>query len=289
MACTMGLIAVAIVMVIMGFAGAPGAILFAAGQKAQNALLRMFGLILAALGQSYVVGAYVVFMAGLLRWFSTSSPDVPTWPLWAAVFFHSVAVPTYGTREMPSEPTAQHHTLGIVALVAIVIFIITALSPGVLKPIYGWVPLFNGNTIKSSTASNFPEQFLDDRTAFVQSITALRESSDLSQPSDSSGGSFTIPKEIERRIHSRIEEGIALSKRVNDAFLDYIHPDLKDYYRNKLIIGTQIYYDGIKESIRGNVSMAFKKQIEGNGLVNEWIVWWESHSKNLAKRVYPEN
>jgi hypothetical protein len=39
MACTMGLIAVAIVMVVMGFAGAPGAMLFAAGKKAKSALL----------------------------------------------------------------------------------------------------------------------------------------------------------------------------------------------------------------------------------------------------------
>lgn len=144
MACTMGLIVVAIVMVIMGFAGAPGAGLFAAGQKAQNTLLRLCGLILAALGQSYVVGAYVVFVVGLLRWFSTGRPDVPTWPLWIAAFFHSGAVPTYGMKERPEEPTAQHYTLGIVALVATGVFFIAAFAPGALKSIYGWVPFFDG-------------------------------------------------------------------------------------------------------------------------------------------------
>ena len=144
MACTMGLIAVAIVMVVMGFAGAPGAMLFAAGQKAQNALLRMCGLILSALGQSYVVGAYAVFVVGLVRWFSTGRPDVPTWPLWIAAFFHSGAVPTYGMKERPEEPTAQHRTLGIVALAATVVFYSAVFTPGTLKSIYGWVPLFDG-------------------------------------------------------------------------------------------------------------------------------------------------
>ena len=144
MACTIGLIAVAIVMVSMGLAGAPGAILFAAGRKAQSALLRVCGLILAALGQSYVVGAYAVFVVGLLRWFSTGRPDVPTWPLWIAAFFHSGAVPTYGMKERPEEPTAQHLTLGIVALAATVVFFIAAFAPEALKSIYGWVPLLDG-------------------------------------------------------------------------------------------------------------------------------------------------
>ena len=144
MAFTMGLIAVGIVMFVMGFAGAPGAMLFAAGQKARSALLRVCGLILAALGQSYVVGAYAVFVVGLLRWFSTGRPDVPTWPLWIAAFFHSGAVPFYGMKERPEEPTAQHLTLGIVELAATVVFFIVAFAPGALKSIYGWVPLFDG-------------------------------------------------------------------------------------------------------------------------------------------------
>jgi hypothetical protein len=142
MACTMGLIAVAIVMVVMGFAGAPGAMLFAAGKKAKSALLEVFGLILAALGQSYVVGAYAVFVVGLLRWFSTGRPDVPTWPLWIAAFIHSGAAPAYGMKERSEQPTAQHRTLGIVSLAATVVFFIAAFAPGVLKLIYGWVPLF---------------------------------------------------------------------------------------------------------------------------------------------------
>jgi len=144
---------------------------------------------------------------------------------------------------------------------------------------------------ESATTSNssFPEQFVDDRANFVQSITVLRESSDLTQPSNNSGEAFTIPKETEQQIYSKIEEGIALSKKVDDAFLDYIHPDLKNYYRNKLIVGNEIYYAGIKANNSGNVALGVQKQMEGNNLMIEWINWWESHNKDLADKAYPKN
>ncbi|MGD0948805.1 MAG: hypothetical protein ABSA52_15440, partial [Candidatus Binatia bacterium] len=143
MACTMGLIAIAIVMMIMGLAGAPGAMVFATGQKTRNVVLTACGFIIAALGQSYVVGACTVFLVSLLRRFSESRPDIPTWPLWIAAFIHSGAVPTYGMLERPEEPTAQHHTLGLVALLATAVFFIVVFVPNTLKPIYGWLPLYD--------------------------------------------------------------------------------------------------------------------------------------------------
>src|SRR3989344_1531572 len=145
------------------------------------------------------------------------------------------------------------------------------------------------NNNESATTSSFPEQFTDDRANFVQSITVLRESSDLTQPSNNSGEAFTIPKATEQQIYSKIEEGIALSKKVDDAFLDYIHPDLKNYYRNKLIVGNEIYYEGIKANNNGNVSVGVQKQMEGSNLMIEWIDWWESHNKDLADKAYPED
>lgn len=143
MACSIGLISVALVMIIMGVAGAPGAILFAAGQKFKNGFLRILGLLIAALGQSYIVGAYTVFVVGLLRWFSEGWPEVPTWPLWIAAFFHSGAAPSYGMKERPEEPAAQHLTLGVVALTASVIFFVAAFAPQALAALYGWVPYFD--------------------------------------------------------------------------------------------------------------------------------------------------
>jgi len=148
--------------------------------------------------------------------------------------------------------------------------------------------LLGSNESATTSSSSFPEQFVDDRENFVQSITVLRESSDLTQPSNNSGEAFTIPKETEQKINSKIEEGIALSKKVDDAFLDYIHPDLKSYYRNKLIAGTEIYFEGLKGDTSNATSLGVQKQIEGNNLMIEWTNWWESHNKDLADKAYPK-
>lgn len=144
---TVGLAGIAIVMMIMGLTGAPGAMLFEIGRKTSNAFLSVTGFILTAIGQTYIVGAYIVLVVALLQLFALARPDVPTWPLWIAAFFHSGAVPVYGMKEKPTEPTAQHYTLGIVALLAAVIFFVAVFVPAILRPLYGWVPYF-GNLLK---------------------------------------------------------------------------------------------------------------------------------------------
>jgi hypothetical protein len=147
---------------------------------------------------------------------------------------------------------------------------------------------FFGN--KNSNNSAFPAEFMDDRANFVQSITILGESSDLiNKPSNNSDEAYTIPKETERQIYSKIEEGLALSKKVDNAFLDYIHPDLKNYYRNKLIAGTEIYYEEIKSNNSGNISLGVQRQIEGINLMTEWVNWWNSHNEDLANKAYPKD
>ncbi len=147
---------------------------------------------------------------------------------------------------------------------------------------------FFGN--KNSLNSAFPTEFMDGRADFVRSITVLGEASDLiNKPSKNSGKGYTIAKTTEQKIFSKIEEGLALSKKVDNAFLDYIHPDLKNYYRNKLIAGTEIYYEGIKFNNSGNISLGGQRQIEGIILMTEWVNWWNSHNKDLANKAYPKD
>ena len=143
-ACTVGLIAVGAVMIVMGLSGAPGAMIYEAGERKHSAALRALGFTLAALGQSYVVGAYAVLLISLLRAFSATRPHLATWPLWVAAFFHAGAVTAYAMKERPEMPTAQHYTLGVVSLLSFAIFLVVAISPSWLSPLYGWVPFFVG-------------------------------------------------------------------------------------------------------------------------------------------------
>jgi hypothetical protein len=129
-------------MMTMGLGGAPGAAIYAMAQKSENSAAKSIGFLLCALGQTFVVGAYAAFLVGLLWWFTFSNPDIPTWPLWIAAFFHAVAVPTYGMKEQPEEPTAQHLSLGLVSTLSFILFFLIVFLPKAMSLIYGWVPFY---------------------------------------------------------------------------------------------------------------------------------------------------
>lgn len=140
---TFGLAAVAIVMVLMGFGGAPGAMVFEIGKRKESLPLRCIGLLLTFLGQSYVVGAYSVLMISLLRYFTYTNPNAWVWPLWIVAFFHSTAAPTYAMKE--KSESAHYYTLPEVALAVIVIFFVTVFFPKIVSFAYGWIPCFAYN------------------------------------------------------------------------------------------------------------------------------------------------
>ena len=142
---TFGLGLIAIIMLLMGLCGAPGAILFESGRNARNGTLTFLGLILTAFGQAFVICSYAVFVVSALRAVSVAIHDIPTWPLWIAAFFHSSAVPVYAMKERPEVPTAQHMTLGFVSFISFICFLIMAFAPQCLYPIFSWIPFFQSN------------------------------------------------------------------------------------------------------------------------------------------------
>lgn len=165
-----------------------------------------------------------------------------------------------------------------------------AVSTFISLLIFVTVVIFIGFHIFNNKSRDFlPEQFIDDRTNFIQSVTLLREAGDLTQPlNGNSNEEFTIPREQEQKIYSKIEDGLALSKKVDDTFLDYLNPDLKNYYRNKLILGNETYYEGLKFNNNGNTTLGVQKQIDGNNLMMEWYDWWAIHNEDLANKAYPQ-
>ena len=143
MACLFGLIAVAAGMLCMGLFGAPGAILYEIGKKKDQAPLRTAGILVAGLGQAFVVGAYCVLAVSLLHWLIAIKPSLPAWPLWFAAVFHTCAIPANALKETEAAKTAQYIALPFASLAAIVTFILTITSPSVLEPVFGWIPWFD--------------------------------------------------------------------------------------------------------------------------------------------------
>ena len=144
------------------------------------------------------------------------------------------------------------------------------------------------NTDKTNTTSNFPEQFVDDRTTFAQVKQLFNDAMDLTMPPDNSGKPFDMPKEQEDQIRSKLAEGISLSQKIDDSFLDYLHPDLKNNFRNKYVRGYELILDGLNSDTSDVNSIGVRKQIEGSNLIGEFNDWWDSNRDIITNKAYPE-
>lgn len=123
-----------------------------------------------------------------------------------------------------------------------------------------------------SPSQLFPEKFLIDRDLFKNSIQKFDQSSKISNSVEQDGLSKA------EQVISLTEESIESAKKVSDDFLEYLHPELKENYKEKFIKGNELYYEGLKLSRPddGIESESVKKQVEGNNLIQAWIDWWSN-------------
>ena len=145
------------------------------------------------------------------------------------------------------------------------------------------------NTDKTNTTSIFPEQFIDDRSNFAQVKQLFNDAMDLTMPPDNSGKPFDMPKKQEDQIRSKLAEGISLSQKIDDSFLDYLHPDLKNNFRNKYVRGYELILDGLNSDTSDVNSIGVRKQIEGSNLIGEFNDWWDSNRDIITNKAYPED
>lgn len=142
--------------------------------------------------------------------------------------------------------------------------------------------------IGCSSKSDLPSNFVDDQENFKQSIILLNEARDLSNPPESRyQTSFKLSEKTEKEINSKTEKGLSLGKQVGNDYLDYLHPELRNHFHNKLIKGTEIYYQGLRSNESANISEG--SQMAGIMLVMEWLAWWEKHGKEIADKVYGDS
>jgi len=146
--------------------------------------------------------------------------------------------------------------------------------------------VLNKNKTLSST---FPQEFLDDRTNFGKVNQLFGEAMDLTKPPDDSGEPFTRPKDQENLFFSKLEEGIYLSNKIDNKFLDFIDPNLNDHFRNEYVRGNQLILEGSKSNSSTYDMGGVKKQFEGNQLIETWNVWWIANRDRLTEKAYPVN
>ncbi len=151
-------------------------------------------------------------------------------------------------------------------------------------------------TVETVDAPEVPEKpvqyrnFNDDLKQSVMLLTKVRE---LSNPPGSENQiAFHLSKETEEKIISNSSEGIRLGKLVSDEYLDSISPELRYMFRNKLIKGSEIFYNGfmisLKDRASGVLSEGEQMQIQGVQLQIEWIEWFDKKVKSSSYKVFED-
>ncbi len=142
-------------------------------------------------------------------------------------------------------------------------------------------------------APEIPVQYRNYNEDFKQSVILLSKVRDLSNPPGSVNQiGFQLSRETEEKIISNSREGIRLGKLVSDEYLDSISPELRYMFKNKLIKGSEIFYDGfvisLKDRAAGVFSEGEQKQIQGVQLQIEWIEWFDKKAKSFSYKVFED-
>lgn len=138
----------------------------------------------------------------------------------------------------------------------------------------------------TNTKNELPDKFVADKEFFGDSLKKFSEANDITNRQDENASQEEVKKVVSLTL-----DGIESSKKVSDEFLEYLHPDLKNNYREKFEKSQQLYYEGLSQAKDGDNmdSENIKKQIEAGKLMNEWLVWWRANNKVIISKAFSEN
>jgi hypothetical protein len=155
--------------------------------------------------------------------------------------------------------------------------------------VVGFVILVLGSNLFTKNNKKYPalpQQYLDDRENFGKVNQFFTDAMNLTKPPNDSGESFDMPPDQQSKILSDLQEGVNLSKQIDDGFLDYLDPSLKSNFRDKYVAGNELFMEGLKSDTSNEKSIGVQKQLEGNKLIGEWISWWNKNRDNITNKAF---
>lgn len=112
-------------------------------------------------------------------------------------------------------------------------------------------------------------------------MTLSIDANNLTQ-SPNGESTFSLSKETENEIVSKLKRSIELGKTLEPKFLEFLEKDLPHQFNNNLIGGMEKYLQGLKSD---NAAL----QHEGNILIIVWSQYWEKNKEVILDKMYPKN
>jgi len=111
----------------------------------------------------------------------------------------------------------------------------------------------------------------NDKESFISSLDIFKNAFDL-EP-------YVTTKEQQKEYLELIKNGFEKGDKVSNIFLDSLHKELKIMFKEKLIKGAKLIYEGNIEE--DNISKSLNKMRNGSSLVNEFSNWWNDHRDEI--------
>ena len=135
--------------------------------------------------------------------------------------------------------------------------------------------------IAGCSSGDMPPEFSEDRMHLLNVFFAFDEADEMSQLPGGMKGGKSSPAANEK-IQALLAKGLQEGDGISDEFLDWLHPDMRLFFRGKYMRGHRLVYEGRKEG-------SAMKQVAGIQLVDEWYYFfWEKHANAIYKKVYPK-
>ncbi len=128
-------------------------------------------------------------------------------------------------------------------------------------------------------AQDIPRKFRDDRKDLTNSLEALKDATALTN-SFSARPDREASESEERKLQKLLKKGLKSGRKVDDAFLDYLHPQLRYYFKEVYLQSQQLFLEGYKEG-------DLQKQVQALTLQRQWNAFWRSNADGIVRRAYP--
>ncbi len=268
-----GMPAAALWTFIVGFAGAPGALLAAGPEGNVSRARHRAGIVLSGLGQSYASMAFAAIVLSQARVLAAER-DLWNWLILvvAAIVAASPAInagkeAVRAARE--GKASVQHHATNLTLWLVTVGIIALLIAPSVARP-WAWIPGVITERAKPGTRAE-TRAFESDKLLLTKAFTAFNEASRIAQER---------PAPREELLRARISEGIEAASSVSGAYLAWLHPEFPRRFKEHFIEGQRRYLEGLERD-------RMTPQLEGIQLIERWhSEFWNEHGDAITDRAF---
>ena len=270
---------------VVGLGGSPGAMLtHLAMRRTKTNLIPTWGLVLTVLGQSYVALAFVVFVVLITKNHLNGLSGPGAWIAWV-IAFYVATLPAWAALKdsaRSENKNVQHGASIFTAMLSVLGFFVFVFIPSLVRPLWSWITpiaLAFTSTLASCSGESMPAEHQRDRDNLSSAFTAFNRVSELTSPPDGQV-SFEATAQLYTQVIESLRQGLASGDSVSRDFLDWLHPDMNNQFRNNYLAGHKLYLDGLVEDDPA-------KKISGVQSVQRWYNgFWSVHKETITSKAF---